>query len=169
MIRAAAVGLALLSAALLQTALFPHLALAGFRPDLLLLITAMLALEDGPLTGVRVGFGAGLVADLLLEQSPMGVSVLVLVAVGYGVGVLRPYLAPGSVSAPLVVAFASAVAGTAGYGILSRLLGDPRFTAGIIIETSIAVGFYNTLLAHPVAATVRRLGRWFPLEATARW
>lgn len=169
MTRAGVIGLALLTAALLQTTLFPHLALAGFRPDLPLLLTAMLALEDGPLTGVRVGFSAGLLADLLLDQSPMGVSVLVLIAVGYGVGVVRPYLAPGSVSAPLMVAFASAAVGTAGYGILSRLLGDPRFTAGIILETSIAVGFYNTLLAHPVAATVRWLGRWFPLEATARW
>ncbi|MDP8932208.1 MAG: rod shape-determining protein MreD, partial [Actinomycetota bacterium] len=100
MIRAIVIALLLFTAAVLQTALFPHITLAGFRPDLLLL-TAVFALREGPLTGTAVGFGAGMLGDLLLAHPPLGLSGIVLLAVGYAVGVLRPYLAVGSVTPPL--------------------------------------------------------------------
>lgn len=169
MIRGALLGLVLLTAVLLQTTLFQHVTLAGFRPDLLLLVTAVAAYRDGPLTGIRVGFTAGLMTDLLLNQAPLGLTTLVLLSVGYAAGVARPYMASDSVSAPLVVAFTSAVVGTTAYGVLSRLLGDPRFTTVLIIKTSIAVALFNTLLAPAVTALLRRLTRSFPVEATARW
>lgn len=169
MIRTAILGLVLLTAALLQTTLFQYLTIGGFRPDLLLLVTALVALRDGPLPGIRVGFAAGLLADLLLNQAPVGLSALVLLAVGYAVGIGRPYLAPESVFAPLVVAFSATVAGIASYGVLARLLGDPRFTTVLIVETAVVVALFNTLLAPAVSAGLRRLTRSLPLEAAARW
>lgn len=168
MSRAVALGLLLVTAVLLQTALFPHLAIAGFRPDLLLLVTIALALDGRPSTALKVGFVAGLLADLLMDQGPVGLSALVLLAVGYGVSLARPYLAPDSVSAPLVMVLVASLAGTAGYGVLSRLLGDPRFTGWMILETSVVVALYNTLLAPLVTVAVRRLRRAFPAEAV-RW
>jgi rod shape-determining protein MreD len=167
-VRVAVTALVLVTAALLQTTLFPHLTLAGFRPDLLLLVVATFALRDGPLVGLRVGFAAGLLADLLLHQSAVGLEALVLLGTGYIVGVARPYLAPESVSAPLVVAFTSGFAATAGYGILARLLGDERFTTDLVVQASVFVALYNTLLTPPVMAGVRWLTTRFPTERAVR-
>lgn len=164
MTRAAIVALVLVTAALLQTSLFPYLMLAGFRPDLLLLVTAVFALREGALTGLRVGFAAGILTDLLLHQSPVGLSALVYLGVGYTIGLARPYLAPESVTAPVIMAFLSGLLGTAGYGLLSRLLGDERYTMALVLQASLFVALYNTLLAPIVSGVVSRLGRRFPLE-----
>lgn len=165
--RGLVVTLVLATAALLQTAFLPLLALGGFRPDLLLLLTVAFALRDGAATGTRVGFAAGLLTDLLLQQSAVGLSALVYVGIGYTVGAVRPYLAQGSVTAPLLLAFLSGLIGTAGYGLLSRLMGDQRFTVELVTSASLFVAFLNTLLAPPVLALVRRLDDRFPVESAA--
>lgn len=162
--RVLVVLLALLTAALIQTAFLPYLALGGFRPDLLLLVTVGFALRDGPASGVRVGFAAGIVNDLLLQQSAVGLSALVYVGVGYTVGTVRPYLAPESVTAPLMLSFMSGLIGTAGYGVLSRLLGDERFTVDLVVSASLFVAFFNTLLAPVVVGVIKRLDQRFPIE-----
>ncbi len=168
MIRATVIGLTLATAALLQMALFPHLTLAGFRPDLLLLVTAAFALYDGPLTGTVVGFTAGLLHDLLLVQPPVGLSSAVLLGVGYVVGVVRPYLASGSVTAPAVVALGSGVLATAAYGLLARLLGDVRFDTELLVQASLLVALYNTLLSPAVMYAIRGLTGRFPPERAAQ-
>lgn len=167
MSRAAVIGLLLLTAALLQTAVFPHLTIAGFRPDLLLLLTAAFSFRDGPLTGVLVGFSAGMLTDLLLVEPALGTTAVVLVAVGYSVALLRPYLATSSITAPLAVAFGTGLLATAGYGLLSRLLGDPRYELELVVASSLIVGLYNALLAPPVFALVDTLSERFPPERTA--
>ncbi|MDP9022401.1 MAG: rod shape-determining protein MreD [Actinomycetota bacterium] len=167
MIRVAVTGLLLFSAALLQTTVLPHLSIAGYRPDLLLLVTALFAFRDGPVTGVVLGFAAGLLNDLLLVQSALGLSAVVFTGVGYAVGVVRPYLAPASITAPLAVAFVSAIVATAGYGLLSRLLGDPHYTVALVAQASLLVGLYNTMLTPPVVAVVSALSSRFPRERVA--
>lgn len=168
MTRAIVIGVVLLTAALLQTTLFPFVSIAGFRPDLLLLAAVAFALRDGVLTGVKVGFVAGLLADLLVNGSAVGVQALITVGVAYGVGAVRPYLAQESVSAPLLVAFVAGVVGTAGFGVLSRLLGDQRFVIAVVLQTSVFVGLYNTLLAPVVVGVVTHLSRRFPIERALR-
>lgn len=168
MLRVALVALVLVTAGIVQTALLPHVPLGGFTPDLLLLTTTAFAMRDGAGTGVRVGFAAGLLADLLLQQSAMGLTALVFVGVGYTVGLARPYLAPESVTAPVLLAFLSGLLGTAGFGILSRLLGDDRFTLELVLTNSAVVAVLNTLLAPIVVGLVRLLDARFPVEGAAR-
>lgn len=168
MIRAAVIALVLATVALIETTVFPYLTLAGFRPDLLLLVTAAFALYDGPITGTTVGFVAGLLDDLLLVNPPVGLSAAVLVATGFAVGVVRPYLASGSVTAPALVAFATGTLATAGYGLMARLLGDPRFTPELLIQGALLVGLYNTLLAPLLMPLVERLTARFPPERAAQ-
>lgn len=160
--------LTVLTAAVLQTALFPSLTLLGFRPDLLLLLVLAVALREGPVTGALAGALAGLLGDLLVAQAPVGLGVLVSTGVGYAAGLARPYLAPGSVSAPLLLAFASGAIGTAGYGALASLLGDDRVTTALLAQASLAVALYNTMLAPVVFGVVRRLSERFPLRAPTR-
>jgi rod shape-determining protein MreD len=166
-IRSAAVGLTLLTAAVLQTALFPALSLGGFRPNLLLLVVLGVALSDGAFPGMRVGFAAGLIADLLTTQAPVGLATLVLTGIGYTVGVARPYLAPGSLTAPLLLAFVSGLLGTAGYGVLAGLLGESAVTLSLLFQASLGVALFNTLLAPVVLGLVRRLSERFPIEGAA--
>lgn len=163
-LRALAVGLLLVTAAVLQTALFPFLTLAGHRPDLLLLVTVAIGLRDGPLPGLRVGFAAGLLTDLLVSQSPVGLAALIMTLIGFVVGLARPYLAPESVTAPVFIAFITGLLGTAGYGVLAMLLGgNDRVTPMLLVQSAVAVGLYNTLLAPVVLTAVRRLSDRFPL------
>lgn len=164
--RLAVVTLLLLTAVLIQTALLPFVTLAGFRPDVLLLVVVAFGLREGPATGARVGFAAGLLGDLLLHQSAIGLNAMVLLGIGYVIGVFRPYLAQESVTAPLLLAFVASLLGTGGYAVLSRLLGDERFTATLILQASVFVALYNTLLAPIVIGVVSRLTRRFPVEAT---
>jgi rod shape-determining protein MreD len=166
-LRTLVVGLLLLTAAVLQTALFPALSLGGFRPDLLLLVVLGVALKDGALAGLRVGFAAGLLADLLVAQAPVGLATIVLTGTGYVVGVARPYLATGSVTAPLLLAFVSGVLATGAYGVLAALLGESLVDAGLLVQVSLGVGLFNTLLAPVVLGVVRRLSDRFPVEGAA--
>lgn len=167
--RTAVVGLVLFTAALLQTSLFPHLSIGGFRPDLLLLLTGLFALRGGALAGLRVGIAAGILADLLLSQSAVGLTALVFVGVGYTIGVAKPYLAVESITAPILLSLMAGIVGTVGYGMLVGILGETRLGTGVVLQTAAVVGLYNTLLAPAADALVRWVGRSFPLEpATIR-
>lgn len=166
--RTLVVAALLLAAVVLETALFPALTLFGFRPDLLLLTTVVFATRDGALTGLRIGVVAGLVGDLLVSSAPVGLGVLLYGVAGALVGWSRPYLAPGSITAPLLLAGGASVLTTAAYGVLSSLLADERVGAGLVIQAAIAVGLYNTLLAPAVHVLVRRVSETFPLRAAGQ-
>lgn len=165
--RALVIALLLVTAAVLQTALFPTVTLLGFRPDLLLLLVVAFALRDGPLAGLRVGFAAGLLTDLLAAQTPIGLAVLIHTGIGYGIGVARPYLAPESITAPLLLTCFSSIVGTGAFGLLAVLLGDERLPTSYLLQAALVVGLYNTLLAPVVLALVRRLAERFPLSGHA--
>jgi rod shape-determining protein MreD len=160
------VGLLLVAAAVLETALFPALSLLAVRTDLLLLVVVAFGLRDGPVAGMRVGFAAGLLADLLLSQSPVGLSVLVFTVLGYLVGMARPYLAPDSWTAPILISAVAGLLGTAAYGTLARLLGDERVTTTLILQASLTVAMTSALLAPVVVRVVTRLTDAFPLRGT---
>ena len=162
--RAGMVALVLVTAAILQTSLLPFLSLSGFRPDLLLLVTIAFALRDGLLTGQRVGFAAGVLVDLLLNESPVGLTALVFVGVAYAVGMARPYLAPDSWSAPVILSVVGTLVGVAGYGMLSAVLAEDPIAVGLIVQASVVSAIYAVLLAPVVHGLVRRLSDQFPVE-----
>lgn len=166
-VRTLLVALLLLAAVVLETALLPALTLLGFRPDLLLLVTVALALRDGALTGARVGAVAGLLGDVLLSTAPLGLGMFVLAVVGALAGWSRPYLAPTSMTAPILLTAAASVLGTAALGVLTALLSDESISAGLVVQAAIAVGIYNTLLSPLANLVARRLSEAFPLRTAA--
>ena len=103
----------LVTALVLQTSLLPALAIAGYRPDLLLLITTVVALRDGGPSGLRVGAAAGLMTDLVVSDAYLGISVITGVVVAYGVAAVRPYLTSGS---PVIGPAGGAAAALGGTG-----------------------------------------------------
>lgn len=165
--RALVLALLVVTVAAAQTALLPFVAVAGFRPDLLLLLTIAFAVHDGPESGVRIGFGAGLMTDLLLETSALGVAALTYAVVGYLVGVARPFLATNSLTAPLLLAFGGSTFGALVLGLLSSFLGDAPTDLPLIVTVAAFVGVVHTLLIPFVLRLTRSISARFPAEGTA--
>lgn len=162
--RTLVVTLVVLTAAILQTSLLPFLALSGFRPDLLLLVTIAFALHDGLLTGLRVGFAAGVLSDLLLNSSPIGLTALVYLGVAYAVGVARPYLAPESFTAPLIMSGIGTMLGVGAYGLFAAVLAGEPTPMSLVAQAAVVSSIYAVLLAPAVMAAVDRLSRQFPAD-----
>lgn len=162
--RVGMVALVLVTTAIVQTSLLPTLSLSGFRPDLLLLLVIAFALRDGLLTGMRVAFTAGVLVDLLLNESPVGLTALVYVGIAYAVGVARPYLAPDSLSAPMILSVAGTLIGVAGYGLLSAVLAEDPVSLSLVATAALVSSLYALLLAPIVMGIVRRLSDQFPIE-----
>lgn len=77
----------LMVAVVLQSAVLARLQLPGPTPDLVLLVVIGVALALGANAGALTGFAAGLVLALAPPASgPLGLSAVILAAVGYVVG-----------------------------------------------------------------------------------
>ena len=163
-LRSLVIGGLIATAIVVQTVVLARVTVFGFRPDLLLVLVLAVALRDGPLAGARVGAFAGVVTDLLITSAPVGLSVLVYTVVGHVVGTARPYLAPGSVSAPVLLAFVTGVCATAVYGALAGALSDAVVTGALLLEASLVVGLTNALLSPAVFGAVDWIVHRFPLR-----
>lgn len=116
-VRVAAV---LLVGLLVQTTLVPDLRFKGVAPDLMLLMAICAGLAGGPEYGAVVGFFAGLLSDLFLTDTPVGLSALCFCLVGFAVGGLRASVIPeGRLLTPLI-----AIVGTGGGVVLFIVVGD---------------------------------------------
>ncbi len=162
--RVGMVALVLVTTAIVQTSLLPTLSLSGFRPDLLLLLVIAFSLRDGLLTGLRIAFTAGVLVDLLLNESPVGLTALVYVGIAYAVGVARPYLAPDSLSAPMILSVVGTLVGVSGYGLLSAVLAEDPVSLSLVATAALVSALYALLLAPIVMGIVRRLSDQFPIE-----
>ena len=109
--RMLAVGVLVILALALQSAVLARMTLLGVIPQLVLVVVVSLAYLQGERAGVVAGFAGGLLQDLLLPQSIVGLTALVYTLIAYGVGYLRQYATAESVWTPvLAVAIASAMA-----------------------------------------------------------
>ena len=162
--RVAALGLVLFTALLFQAVVAPAFGVAGWRPDLVLLTVVAFAIADGHATGARYGFVAGLCADLLSGGNQLvGLSALVFLLVGDGIGRLRPYLSgTGRVGEAALGALAGGVAFGL-FGGLSLLLDMGTFTPLLLLEGLVATALWTGLLTPVVTAVLRPLARRFPV------
>lgn len=142
---------------LVQTTLVSQIDLLGTSADLLPLVTASVGLLCGSVPGAAWGFGAGLFADLALVQD-LGVSSLLLVAVGYGAGRLRELRDPGHALVPVAVGALATFVAALGLTIIQFSLGvDAPVSAPLLVRELLTLCLVNALLALPVHALVRRL------------
>lgn len=84
-LRQVAVGLGVV---LLQW-LLSHLDLWGVVPDVVLLYVAYVALRRGRVAGAVAGFSAGLLMDLLVNPSTLGINALMKTLMGFVIGLFR--------------------------------------------------------------------------------
>jgi rod shape-determining protein MreD len=167
--RVFAVGAMVLVAVAVQSTVLARLTLLGVIPQLILVVVVSLAYTDGPRVGVTAGFFGGLLQDLLLPQSIVGLTALVYTLIGYAVGNLRQFAPNESVWMPVfAVAFASAVA-EASYALLAIMLGQQWVSLTFTAKVAGLVVLYNTLLTPFAYPLVRRVADKFRPERVYRW
>lgn len=154
--RVLAVAAVVVTAVLLQSTIFHDLRLLGVRPELLYLVTIVVAFLEGPGEGAVVGFVSGFAQDLLLNE-PKGILALTLTLLGYSIGMLRHYIVSPSPFLPVILVALGTVGGVLFYVIVSFLLGNFDHSIGFALRVALLSGLYNAILTPIVFPLLRRV------------
>ena len=145
-------ALVALAATAVQSAVVPHLALLGVRPDLPLILTACIGLVAGPIPAMGVGFAGGLLTGALDGGSP-GLAAAFLTLVGYLAGALRGRLFVEHWAIAAAVVGLLSLGAQGGRALVSWPQGWPWWQ----LAAGMAGGaLYNAALAYPAYALLRR-------------
>jgi rod shape-determining protein MreD len=141
---------------ILQLTTVSQVAVFGVPADLSPLLVATVGLLCGSIAGASFGFGMGLFMDTLLAQT-LGVTSLVLLAVGYGAGRLRELRDPAHGLVPVAVGAGATAVAAIGFAVLQFLLGVDAPVSLLLIRQILMTIVLNTLLALPVYLVCRRV------------
>ena len=166
--RAISLTVVVLTALLLQTTVFSEIQLLGVKPELVYLVTILIALLEGPASGASSGFAGGMAQDFLLNQ-PKGITALTLTLLGYTVGMLRQYIVSPSAWLPVFVVGAATAAGEIFNGLVRFLLGQLDTGWGYQFRVAILTGLYNALLTPVVFPVIRRVAESSRARKVLRW
>lgn len=157
-----------ITALLLQSTVFVKVKLAGAQPELVYLITVVMAMLEGPGTGAIAGFSAGLGQDFLLNQ-PKGITALTLTIVGYVVGQVRQYIVTPSPALPVVLVATATMMGVLFYGFVSFLLGQLGTGFLFVLRTAVLSGIYNAVLTPLLYPILKRVAEASRTQKVYRW
>lgn len=87
---------------LLQTTVFQSIALAGEVPNLILIVVVAIAYMRGRKEGMYVGFASGLLIDLVYGDV-IGMNAVLLVVIGYVVGICNEIYYRDELSVPIIL------------------------------------------------------------------
>ncbi len=146
----------ILTALLLQTTVFADVKLLGARPELLYLVTIVMAILEGPRSGAWTGFFGGMAQDFLMNE-PKGISALTLTLLGYTVGLLRTYIVTPSPLLPTVLVAAGTAAGVVFDRFVALLLGQGDVSIGYVLQAAALSGVYTALLTPILFPILRRV------------
>ena len=154
--RVLALAAIIITAVLLQSTVFSQLRLLGVRPELLYLVTILVALQEGPNEGALVGFTAGLAQDMFLDQ-PKGITALTLTLLGYTGGMARQYIVSPSPLVPTIVVAIATALGVAFYEIVTFLLGQFEASITYAVKVALLTALYNAILTPILSPLLRRI------------
>ncbi len=154
--RVLAIAAVLVTALLLQSTVFADLRLLGVRPELVYLVTIVVALLEGPNEGVVTGFVGGLLQDFLLNE-PKGLTALTLTLVGYAVGMARQFITSPSPLLPTFVVAVATALGVAFYEVTAFLLGGFDDTVRYGVKVALLTALYNAVLTPILYPLLRRV------------
>jgi rod shape-determining protein MreD len=153
---------------ILQLTTVSQIAIFGVPADLSPLLVATVGLLCGSIAGACFGFGLGLFMDTLLAQT-LGLTSLVLVAVGYAAGRLRELRDPAHTLVPVAVGAAATAVAAIGFAVLQFLLGVDAPVSLLLVRQILMTILLNTLIAMPVYLACRRvLARFLPDDPRRR-
>jgi rod shape-determining protein MreD len=157
-----------ITALVLQSTVFATINLGGAKPELVYLVTIVLAFLEGPSSGALAGFAGGMAQDFLLNQ-PKGITALTLTLVGYAVGAVRLFITTPSPLLPVVLVGTATIAGELFWGLVSFLLGQLTVSATELVRTALLSGLYNAVLTPILFPVVRRLAEASRPRRVFRW
>jgi rod shape-determining protein MreD len=167
-VRPVVFGVMVLLALLVKTTVLPAVAIATFRPDVLVLAVVAVALVEGPDSGIKLGFAAGLAQDLVSGGGALvGLGALVVMGAGWAAGRLRPYLAASRQAGAVAVCGLLAGGATLASGLLGRVFGVIQPSIGRILVAVVVVGLYSAAVSPLVLRPVQGLVRQFPPPSLA--
>ncbi|MET7851425.1 rod shape-determining protein MreD [Streptomyces avermitilis] len=148
-------------ALVIQVSVLARLHLPGAVPDLVLLTVLGLAMVYGHVGGALVGFGAGLLADLVPPADhAAGRYALVLCVIGYLAGLAKPENGRlKSASGPMAVVVAAAIGTTLLYAGVGALVGDTAARHVGLVSLLVTAAAYDLLLAPFVVPGIMALAR----------
>ena len=143
-------------AVILQLSGFGPLRFFGGHPDIVPLAVAGVAIYAGSVAGASMGFFTGFLLDLAVG-STMGVSSLVLTAVGYAVGRYREVRDPAHGLLPIPVGALATLGWVAAFAAVSFMLDVGASVSPLVLRDMLVTIALNTVLALPVFALCRRV------------
>jgi rod shape-determining protein MreD len=154
--RVLALAAVIVTSLLLQSTVFSQVKLLGVRPELLYLVTVVVAIIEGPADGAVFGFVGGMAQDFLLDQ-PKGITALTLTLLGYTIGLARQFIVSPSPLLPTILVAVGTFAGVIFYEVVAFLLG--QFDAGLSFSLRVALltALYNAMLTPLVYPALRRI------------
>lgn len=158
----------ILTALVLQSTVFAQVKLADAKPDLVYLVTVVLAFLEGPAAGAMAGFFGGMAEDFLLDQ-PKGITALTLTLVGYTVGALRQYVVTPSPLLPVLVVGTATTAAVLFNQLITFLLGQLTVGVGYVVKVAVLQGLYNAVLTPFLFPVIRRVAESSRAKKVFRW
>ncbi len=151
-------GVLVLLAVIVQISGVQNASILGGTIDFIPLAVAAVAIYAGSITGALVGFSTGLLLDMAIGQT-LGLSSLVLTALGYGVGRYRDLRDPSHGLLPIPVAAAATAGYLAAVAAVSFMLEIESAVSVMILREAVITVLLNVALALPFFALVRRVLR----------
>jgi rod shape-determining protein MreD len=150
--------LLLISVALIQSTVMPHLTLWGVKPDLMLLVVISWSLLRGAREGIVWGFIGGLCLDLL-SGAPFGLSALALLIVSFFSGLGEATVFRTYIMLPLATVFVASLIYDLIFLLALRTLGWSVAWLDSFIRLVLPASLLNVLLTPLVYPTMRWLHR----------
>jgi rod shape-determining protein MreD len=147
-----------LVAVLVQQTAISQISIFGVSADVTPLVVASVGLLAGSMAGAIMGFGMGMLVDLVLVQT-LGVTSLLYIAIGYWSGRLHELRDPAHGLVPLAVGAAATAFAGLGMAVIQILLGVDAPVSLLLLQQIFVTVLVNTLIALPVYAFVRRIIR----------
>lgn len=149
-LRGLLLGVAVVTAVVLQVSVFSQMAWRGVVPDLALLVVVAAGLARGSQTGLVTGFAAGVLLDLTPPADHVaGRWALALLVVGYVAGRVRPE--PGDGRPPVALGLATVAAcaflGASVFALSGLVLRDPALGIGELLPVVLAAVVWDLVLA----------------------
>jgi len=152
------IALIMIVAIVLQVSFFSYLTLFGTTPNIIPLVAVTLGLLGGAMVGAICGFALGFVLDSTLFAT-LGVSSLILLAVGYLAGRYREGTEISNTLLPPILIGVLTMAASAGFSAIQLMLGVDVQVSLLILREIFVQGLLAFLLAIPFYPMIRRILR----------
>lgn len=153
-------GLLIVTAAILQRAVFSEIRIDGAAADALLILAVAAGVVSGTERGATVGFCCGLALDLMVT-TPFGLGAISYLVAGAMAGAIETSLVRSARWLTVATAAVSAVVGVGAFALLGTLLGQAQMLGGHLLVVMAVVAVSTAILVLPFA----RACRWADKDA----